>query len=115
MDVFLNLLNDTGPTHVILTVLSRITVLLAIISVRYYAFRRRLPPGPSSLPLVGNLFEMPKSHPWLTHTQMHKNYGPIFSMQYGLNTVIYLGIYEAAHELLVKRSNIYSSRPAFTM
>ncbi|KAL4912433.1 cytochrome P450 [Aspergillus aurantiobrunneus] len=89
--------------------------LLLVVCYRYYAFRRRLPPGPRGLPLVGNLLQMPKSHPWLTHTELHKKYGPIFSMQYGLSTVIYLGSYEVARELLEKRSNIYSSRPRMTM
>lgn len=98
-----------------LTLLVGVVLALTIISYRYYAFRRRLPPGPVGLPLVGNLFEMPKSHPWLAHTEMHKRYGPIFSMQYGLSTVIYLGTYEAARELLEKRSNIYSSRPRSVM
>ncbi|KAF2219786.1 cytochrome P450 [Elsinoe ampelina] len=91
------------------------SVLLLFITYRYYAFRRRLPPGPKGLPIVGNLLEMPKSHPWLTHTELHKKYGPIFSMRYGLSTVIYLGTHEVARDLLEKRSNIYSSRPRMTM
>ena len=36
-------------------------------------------------------------------------------MQFGLSTVIFLGTQEAAHDLLEKRSNIYSSRPRFVM
>lgn len=82
---------------------------------KYYAFRRRLPPGPRGLPLVGNLMDMPKSHPWRTHTEMHKKYRPIFSMQFGLNTAIFLGTYNIARELLEKRSNIYISRPRMVM
>ena len=101
--------------QIALTLLGSILFALAVISHRYYAFRRRLPPGPPGLPLVGNLFEMPESHPWLTHTELHKKYGPIFSMQYGLSTVIYLGTQEAARDLLEKRSSIYSSRPPLTM
>ncbi|POS75720.1 hypothetical protein DHEL01_v205884 [Diaporthe helianthi] len=46
---------------------------------------------------------------------MHRKYGPIFSMVYGRNTVIYLGTYDIARELLEKRSNIYSSRPRMVM
>ena len=97
------------------TFLGGAAIILAFISYRYYAFRRRLPPGPVGLPLVGNLLEMPKSHPWLTHTELHKKYGPIFSMQFGASTVIFLGTYGAARDLLEKRSNIYSSRPRSVM
>lgn len=95
--------------------LASVTLLFSIISIRYYALRRRLPPGPVGLPIMGNLHDIPNSHPWRTHTEMHKKYGPIFSMQYGLNTVIYLGTYDIARQLLEKRSNIYSSRPRMVM
>lgn len=115
MDTFLSSSGLMSIAWAASTLLGSIVLALAIISYRYYAFRRRLPPGPSGLPLVGNLFEMPKSHPWLTHTELHKKYGPIFSMQFGLSTVIFLGTQEAAHDLLEKRSNIYSSRPRSVM
>ncbi|KAI4282012.1 MAG: hypothetical protein L6R38_003269 [Xanthoria sp. 2 TBL-2021] len=36
-------------------------------------------------------------------------------MQFGLNTVIFLGTQEVAYDLLEKRSNIYSSRPRLVM
>lgn len=58
---------------------------------------------------------MPKSHPWLTQTELHAKYGPIFSMVFGQSTVIFLGTYDIARELLEKRSNIYSSRPRSVM
>lgn len=115
MDVLVNHLRDIEMPVAVLTILSGLALIITIISVRYYAFRHRLPPGPPGLPLIGNLLELPKSHPWLTQTKLHKKYGPIFSMQYGMSTVIYLGTYEMARELLEKRSNIYSSRPTFTM
>jgi len=38
-------------------------------------------------------------------------YGPIFRMQLGAQTVIVLGTYQAARDLLDKRWKIYSDRP----
>jgi hypothetical protein len=111
IDTTLRSLPLAAIARVVLTFLGSTALVLAIISYRYYAFRRRLPPGPPGLPLIGNLLEMPKSHPWLTHTEMHNKYDPIFIMQYGTSTVIYLGTYDVARDLLEKRSNIYSSRP----
>jgi cytochrome P450 len=77
--------------------------------------RKRLPPGPRPLPIIGNLHQSPQSYPWRVYQEWTKQYGPIFRLQYGINTIIILGTYEAAHELLDKRSSIYSSRPRFVM
>ncbi len=115
MNVILSSLTSKAMGQITLTSLAGISLALAVISYRYYTFRRRLPPGPLGLPLVGNIFERPKSHAWLTQTELHKKYGPIFSMQYGPSTVIFLGTLDTARDLLEKRGNIYSSRPHMTM
>jgi len=75
----------------------------------------RLPPGPKRLPIIGNLHQAPTDYPWRTYQQWTKQYGPIFSLQYGLSTIIMLGDAKVARELLDKRSNIYSSRPHVVM
>lgn len=76
---------------------------------------KNLPPGPPRLPLIGNLHQAPQNYPWRVYQEWTKQYGPIFSLQYGLNNIIMLGTHEAAHDLLDKRSNIYSSRPRVVM
>ncbi|KIW80422.1 hypothetical protein Z517_07037 [Fonsecaea pedrosoi CBS 271.37] len=86
--------------------------------VQSYRSRRRrlpLPPGPPRLPIIGNLHQAPQVYPWRVYQEWTRQYGPVFSLQYGMNTVIMLGTYQAAHELLNKRSHIYSSRPRAVM
>ncbi|KIW16839.1 hypothetical protein PV08_04029 [Exophiala spinifera] len=74
-----------------------------------------LPPGPPRLPIIGNLHQAPLEYPWRTYQELGRQYGPIFSLQYGLSTIIMLSNHETAHDLLDKRSNIYSSRPHSVM
>lgn len=44
---------------------------------RQYRLRRGLPlpPGPTGLPLVGNVFDLNPQHPWLSYEQWGKQYG----------------------------------------
>jgi hypothetical protein len=34
-----------------------------------------LPPGPPPSPVVGNIFQLPKEHPWLKYAEWAKQYG----------------------------------------
>ncbi|KAH8897490.1 cytochrome P450 [Thozetella sp. PMI_491] len=69
------------------------------------------PPGPPTLPFIGNLHQLPKRR---THEQLQKwadEYGPIYSIILGMRTMIVLSGDTVVKDLLDKRSAIYSSRP----
>lgn len=34
-----------------------------------------LPPGPTGLPLIGNLFDIPKDYGWITYAEWGRKYG----------------------------------------
>jgi hypothetical protein len=61
----------------ILALLSSITAFLAI---RDYQKRGGLPypPGPRRLPLIGNLFDVPKEFSWLTFSRLSKKHGKAY-------------------------------------
>jgi hypothetical protein len=45
---------------------------------KYFIHRLRrplLPPGPKSLPILGNLLDLPKEHPWIQWHQWSELYG----------------------------------------
>lgn len=92
-----------------------VTLLVALLLLHERRRDRGLPPGPKRLPLIGNLHQAPDKVPWRKYQEWTKLYGPIFSLQYGLTTVIMLGTHESADALLNKRSAIYSSRPRLVM
>ncbi|KAH9038268.1 cytochrome P450 [Lactarius hengduanensis] len=78
------------------------------------ASKRRLPypPGPTSFPVVGNLFSMPSREEWVTYRKWSEELGSdiIHANVMGSHIVI-LNSIKAANELLDKRSSIYSDRP----
>ncbi|KAI8994236.1 CyP450 monooxygenase [Trametes punicea] len=74
-----------------------------------------LPPGPKSLPIVGNLFSVPKARPWEAYRDMSLQYGDIVSMQLLGQRIMIIGSGKAAFELLEKRSANFSDRPVSPM
>ncbi|KAJ3908145.1 cytochrome P450 [Lentinula edodes] len=98
------------------TVVLSIGIILVILRVfKILRLRSQLPPGPSGLPILGNLFQIPTSRPWLTFDKWTKQYGPIFYLNIaGQNTVV-LGTPKAAADLLDRRANIYSDRPDYVV
>jgi hypothetical protein len=61
----------------ILVVVSSVAAFLAI---RDYQKRQGLPypPGPRPLPLIGNLFDVPKEFSWLTYARLSQKYGKFY-------------------------------------
>jgi len=39
--------------------------------------RRRLPPGPLGLPIIGNLLQLSKEGAWEYHVEMSRKYGEV--------------------------------------
>ncbi len=91
-----------------------LSALLAIVLHRLSKIGRRpadYPPGPPTLPLIGNLHLMPKEKGHLQFQRWAEEYGPVYSLILGTKVMIVLSSDQAIKDLLDKRSNIYSSRP----
>ncbi|KIM61563.1 hypothetical protein SCLCIDRAFT_121959, partial [Scleroderma citrinum Foug A] len=73
-----------------------------------------LPSGPTPLPILRNLFDLPKERPWFTYAKWGKKFGDIIHVQiFGLHLII-LNSSKAVIEMRVdKKSTIYSDRPVF--
>ena len=70
-----------------------------------------LPPGPRTLPIIGNLHLMPTFKPYKKFAEWGMTYGPIYSLMVGSNPLIMLQSQKIAKDLLDKRGSNYSSRP----
>ncbi|KAI3397261.1 hypothetical protein diail_11060 [Diaporthe ilicicola] len=77
--------------------------------------RLPLPRGPPKIPILGNILSMPTAQSFKQFHEWTQQYGPIFSLAVGKDTIIVLGDHATAHELLNKRSANYSHRPRLPM
>ena len=106
-----------------------LSFLLALRAFRDYRRRRGIPypPGPRPLPVVGNLFDLPKDSLWLAFTRFSKKHGTAFPLVWFLSTMtmagdilslhifgqvfVVLNSHKAIKDLLERRGDIYSDRP----
>ena len=72
----------------------------------------KYPPGPRTLPGLGNLHQIPRLWSHLTLNSWAKEYGPIMGLKLGARNVVVLNDGSLVHELLVKRAGSFSERPS---
>ncbi|OAG03879.1 cytochrome P450 oxidoreductase-like protein [Paraphaeosphaeria sporulosa] len=72
---------------------------------------KRLPPGPPTIPILGNAHQIPGQSVEKKFKEWADIYGPIYSLKIGAGTLIMLNDKRTVHDLLDKRSAIYSERP----
>ncbi|KAI0675604.1 cytochrome P450 [Trametes maxima] len=77
--------------------------------------RRRLPPGPKGVPLLGNAHQVPPSFQEKAYFNWGKQYGDVVYLQLFQTPTIILNSVEAARDLLDKRSAKYSDRPRMVL
>ncbi|KAI1784946.1 cytochrome P450 98A3 [Ganoderma leucocontextum] len=94
-----------------------VSVVLVLLARAVYQRKKHphLPPGPTPLPLVGNILDFPRTHLGREFAAMSKKFGDVIHLSVlGQDTVV-LGSLKAACDLLDKRSANYSDRPTSIM
>lgn len=94
--------------------LAGLTVLFSSI-VFCYLLKRRisspLPPGPTRLPIIGNLLSIPSNDAHRTFNKWAKKYGSdIIHLDVFGAPIVVLNTLEAAKDLIEGRPDLYSSR-----
>ncbi|CZT22815.1 uncharacterized protein RCC_08521 [Ramularia collo-cygni] len=76
-------------------------------------FRRpkNFPPGPWSLPFIGNLHQIPRGLPWVAFGEWAQRWGPIVGFRLGTQDAVVLNDAALVHEVLVKNGAAMSGRP----
>lgn len=70
---------------------------------------KKFPPGPSPLPIIGNLFEMGQK-PHQSLAKLAKIHGPIMSLKLGQLTTIVISSADMAKEVLLTHDRSFSNR-----
>ncbi|KAL5996120.1 hypothetical protein ACLOJK_026193 [Asimina triloba] len=105
----------------LLVLLSLVTLAAALkflsISPAYNSRKKRLPPGPPTLPLLGSILWLSRPHfdiePVLR--QLRDKYGPILTLYIGTRPAVFITDRSLAHEALVTKGSLFSDRPPPTV
>ncbi|KAK7461912.1 hypothetical protein VKT23_008343 [Stygiomarasmius scandens] len=70
-----------------------------------------LPPGPPTLPVLGNVHVFPTEFGFFKFTEWAREYGDIFSLKVGPDTVVVITSMKAVKELIDQQSGLTADRP----
>ncbi|XP_036590328.1 cytochrome P450 2C23-like [Trichosurus vulpecula] len=72
--------------------------------------RGKLPPGPTPLPLIGNILQLDFKNIPASLSQMAEKYGPIYTIYIGTERVVVLHGYSIVKEALIDQGDAFSDR-----
>ncbi|XP_003255297.1 cytochrome P450 2C8 isoform X2 [Nomascus leucogenys] len=72
--------------------------------------RRKLPPGPTPFPIIGNMLQIDIKNICKSFSNFSKVYGPVFTVYFGMNPIVVLHGYEAVKEALIDNGEEFSGR-----
>ena len=76
------------------------------------SYKKRRPPGPWNLPLIGGLLHILRSHPHIAFRELANKYGPVMFLRIGQHDTVVISSPEAAQEVLQEKDIIFASRPS---
>lgn len=75
--------------------------------------RGKLPPGPTPLPIIGNLLQINVKNIYQSFTDLSRVYGPVFTVYLGMQPTVVLYGYEAVKEALIDHGEEFAGRGRF--
>ncbi|XP_008056480.1 cytochrome P450 2C9-like isoform X2 [Carlito syrichta] len=90
-----------------------LSCLLLLALRRQSSGRRKLPPGPIPLPIIGNILQIDAKNISKSFSTFSKVYGPVFTVYFGTRPIVVLYGYEAVKEALIDLGDKFSGRGIF--
>ncbi|XP_075057401.1 cytochrome P450 2K1-like [Mixophyes fleayi] len=97
-----------------------VTILLSVVVILFLAKvfnngkqgnNKNFPPGPTPLPIIGNMNIIDVARPHNTFIELSKKYGSVFSVQIGLTKMVILCGYDTVKDALINHAEEFSERP----
>ncbi|XP_074523689.1 cytochrome P450 2J4-like [Halichoeres trimaculatus] len=89
-------------------------LVIFIIIADYLKYRNppNFPPGPFSLPLLGNILTMDSKQPHIYFSKLADTYGNVFSVRLGGEKMVLLSGYKAVKEAIITQAENFVDRPS---
>ncbi|XP_077338140.1 cytochrome P450 2A10-like isoform X2 [Lithobates pipiens] len=97
-------------TSTLLLIACLILLILSITHTRNHQNKGRLPPGPTPLPIIGNILQLNGKEVFKSLNKLSETYGPVYTIHMGMETVVVLCSYDAVKEALVDNADDFGAR-----
>ncbi|XP_075179737.1 cytochrome P450 2C16-like isoform X4 [Anomaloglossus baeobatrachus] len=85
-------------------------ILLSIMQARKTKGRGKMPPGPTPLPILGNILQINGKEVFKSLNKLSEKYGPVYTIHMGTDPVVVLCSYDAVKEALIDNAEDFGAR-----
>ncbi|XP_044124496.1 LOW QUALITY PROTEIN: cytochrome P450 2A10-like [Bufo gargarizans] len=87
-----------------------VVILLSITQARKGKSKGRLPPGPTPLPILGNLLQLNGKEVFKSLKKLSEKYGPVYTIHMGMDPAVVLCSCDAVKEALIDNAEDFGAR-----
>ncbi|XP_071981109.1 cytochrome P450 2G1-like [Engystomops pustulosus] len=94
----------------LLLIVCIVFIVLSITQAQKGKSKGKLPPGPTPLPILGNLHQLNGKEVHKSLIKLSEKYGPVYTLHMGMDPVVVLCSYDAVKEALIDNAEVFSGR-----
>ncbi|KAM4695581.1 cytochrome P450 2C19-like [Rhinophrynus dorsalis] len=94
----------------VLLIVCVIFLILNITQNRKLQGKGKLPPGPTPLPILGNILQLNGKEVFKSLIELSKKYGPVYTIHLGMEPVVVLCSYDVVKEALNDKGEVFGAR-----